>query len=127
MKESTTAPAAEVVFNQSMKGTGLEWTTLHLHQRRYSRGSTLNVTVKAKICCIMYDIVYACVQETNPSYFFSQVKNKPNEPMGAMCLFLRRMQSRTITLFSLLGTSGKLYFNELSNELKQMLRVKCSW
>ncbi len=46
---------------------------------------------------IMYNIVCACVQETNSSYFSSQVKNKPYKPIGAMRLFLRKVQSRTPT------------------------------
>jgi hypothetical protein len=43
----------------------------------------------------MCNIVCTSIQETNPTHFSLQVKNKPLEPMGAMCLFLSTVLSRT--------------------------------
>ncbi len=85
----------ERMGSQSIMGTGPGWNTLNQPvSQRYSCSSMLCTTVKTKSDYIMYEynIVCACVQETNPSYFSPQVKNKPYKPKRAMHLFFRKVQ-----------------------------------
>ncbi len=126
VRVSTSSPVCErEQYSQSIMGMGPRWTTSHWHQQHHSCSSMIDLTMRTKNDCIMYNIVLYVHHKgkTNPYYFSPQVKNKPSEPLGTMHLSWERCCcAHFLSMYSVWIMRLSLLFSELIFWLMLLLK-----